>query len=89
MTWIVWLGLGVAIGLRLGEWWAVMFALAPWPLQMGVGLLIGRYALLGESWEVIALLTFACGGIGVLFGVAATQFTLEDAASWRCARGNP
>lgn len=64
-----WFVLAVGIGLALVRWWALLFALIPYPAGIGAGLITGRYAYLGEAWEAIALTTVAIGLAGIAIGI--------------------
>ena len=49
--------------------WALLLAAISYPLGIGLGLLTGRYAYLGEFWEAIALVTVAVGLLGIAIGI--------------------
>ncbi len=77
----LWFLLAVGIGFLLGRWWALLFAPVPWLLGVGGGLVTGRYAYLGESWQFIFLLSAGTGLIGISLGLA-----IQAAASRWMAR---
>ena len=65
----VWFVIAAGIGLSLARLWAPLLAAIPYPLGIGLGLLTGRYAYLGEFWEAIALVTVAVGLLGIAIGI--------------------
>lgn len=67
MALAVWLVCAVGIGFVLRRWWALALAAIPWPVGVGVGLATGRYAFLGEFWQLAALISMlvGLGGIGL------------------------
>lgn len=71
----LWFLLAVGIGFVLGRWWALLLAIVPWLLGVGGGLITGRYAYLGESWQFIFLLSTGTGLIGISLGLASHAIT--------------
>ena len=65
----VWFLLALGIGLLLARWQALLLAAIPWPLGIGVGLITGRYAFLGEGWQLPAFISLATGLLGIAAGL--------------------
>lgn len=59
----------VGVGVVLGRWWALLLALLPWPLGIGIGLLIGRYRYVAEGGETVWLGTAVAGAVLIALGV--------------------
>lgn len=72
---VLWFLLAVGIGLVLGRWWALLLALILWPLGVGTGLITGRYAYLGEYWQVFFLLSVGISVVGIGVGLAIRAIT--------------
>lgn len=79
---IVWFVLALAIGYISGRWWALFLAVVPWPLGVGGGLLTGRYAYLGDSWEAIATMIVGMGLVGIAIGLLVHLSRVELHGSW-------
>ncbi len=69
----LWFLVAVGLGFVVGRWWALILAAFPWPLGIGVGLASGRYAFLGDAWQVAALLSLLVGLGGTTLGVATSK----------------
>ena len=65
----VWFVLAIGIGLELARWWALLLTAIPYPVGIGVGLMTGRYAFLGEAWEAVAIMTVVIGLTGIVIGI--------------------
>ncbi len=59
---------GVALVVGLGCA-ALALAAVPWPVGVGPGLDTGRYAFLGDFWQVVALISVLVGLGGIGFGL--------------------
>ena len=65
----LWLLRAIGVGLLLTRWWALVLAAIPWPLGVGAGLITGRYAFLGEFWQIPAAFSMMLGVIGITTGM--------------------
>ncbi len=66
---LLWFCAALGIGLVLPRWWALLLAALPWPIGVGIALATGRYAFLGEGWQLAALLSVVTGLSGIALGV--------------------
>lgn len=66
---VAWCCSAVALGGILRHWWALGLAAVPWPVGLGIGLLSGRYAFLGENWQLSAAISALVGAGGIALGV--------------------
>ena len=74
----IWFGIAVAIGLVFARWRALILAVIPWPLGIGIGLAAGRYAFLGEFWQIPAAFSVAAGLAGIAAGVLARRSLVPE-----------
>lgn len=66
---LLWGALALALGAVMQRWTALPLAALPWPLGIGLGLATGRYAFLGDGWQLPALLSLIVGLGGIALGV--------------------
>lgn len=69
----VWFLLAVALGVLVGRWQTLVFGFIPWPLAIGVGLITGRFAFLGEGGLLLEILVIGIGLLGILIGFATSR----------------
>ena len=71
--------LSVGIGLVLPRAWALALAIIPWPVAIGLRLLTGLTAFLGDAWWLAWILTAAVGMIGIALGWGVTALRRRGA----------
>ncbi len=64
----IWFVFALGIGFALPHPWALPLAAAPWPVGIWLGLRIGRYAFLGEFWQLVWFTSAAVGLVGIALG---------------------
>lgn len=67
-TGLLWLLLALGIGFALPRWWTFLLAALPWPVSVGLGLMIERQLYLGDLWQLAPLFSVLIGLIGIGYG---------------------
>jgi hypothetical protein len=63
----------LGIGFALPHPWALPLAAAQWPAGIWLGLRTGRYAFLGEFWQLVWFTSSAVGLVGIALGQGARR----------------
>lgn len=71
---LIWFVVAVGIGTLVARPWGLLLTAVPWPLGVGIELLTGRYAFLGEAWQVAAGWSVLAGVCGATLGLASIPF---------------
>lgn len=67
---LIWFLLAAGIGALVRSPWGILLMAVPWPLGVGLGLLTGQYAFLGDGWQGVAGLSALLGVAGAILGFA-------------------
>ncbi len=65
---LIWFLLAAGIGALVRSPWGILLMAVPWPLGVGLGLLTGQYAFLGDGWQGVAVLSVLVGVGGAILG---------------------